>query len=87
MATNYEWDLETYEGDDIIDHWFAEKLSNLPLPAATQVLVLVRRVGYPDEGVGDREWAYIQDGKLPEIFDGGTRVPQRFHREYEQWLA
>lgn len=86
MATNYEWDLETYEGEDIIDHWFAEHLSSLPLPAPTQRLVLVRRVGDPDEGVIDSEWAYIQDGKLPKIFDGGTVIPQRFQREYEQWL-
>ncbi len=29
----------------------------------------------------DISYAYIENGKLPEFFNGGNKVPQRFHRE------
>jgi hypothetical protein len=43
-----------------------------------------------DEGVVDRQWAYIEDGKLPERFSdsGGSEgplVPARYHRELERY--
>ena len=37
------------------------------------------------EGLEDRQWAYIEDGKLPEEFDGGEKVPKRFHEEVERY--
>src|SRR6185436_2555772 len=29
-------------------------------------------------GLEDRQWAYLEDGQLPERFDGGARIPKRF---------
>ena len=28
-----------------------------------------------------RQWAYVENGALPEYFDEGARVPARFHAE------
>jgi len=48
---------------------------------------LVRDKGNDEEGLVDRQWAYIEDGKLPERFDwgggedGGAKVPARYHKE------
>ena len=47
-------------------------------------LVLVR-TSY-DSGMGfvDREWAYVDaSGNLPTEFDGGSKVPKRFAKEFE----
>lgn len=49
-------------------------------------LVLVRNVGGEVEGLTDRLWAYVGDGKLPDYFeDGGAetaiRVPAKFHND------
>lgn len=51
------------------------------------VIGLVRDVGNDEEGLVDRQWAYLKDGKLPERFDwgggedGGAKVPARYHKE------
>ena len=96
---NYEWDMELADnpfvdaaGDiiaDIIDHDFADKLKDLkdphpPRDGEHHRLVLVRSTGNEDEGVIDRQWAYLDDaGNLPAVFDYGAKVPKRFHREFE----
>ena len=92
----YEWDLESFdpETDDIIDHAHFDKCPGLPTEPGVR-LVLVRDEA--DGVVGDwdntadlvrRCWAYVEDGKLPEVFDDGfTKVPQRFHKELARALA
>jgi hypothetical protein len=35
--------------------------------------------------IEDRTWAYIDNGKLPEEFEDGTRVPVRFHAEVKRF--
>ena len=53
-------------------------------------LVLIRDVWSHAEMVTDREWAYLnEDGTLPEYFADaygyqGSKVPQRFFREFEE---
>ena len=94
MAVNYEWAFEITDlNNEIIDHNFFDKLSDsnghfdrMP-PGEFATLVLVRTT---DDG--DRQWAYVEDDKLPEYFsipegDGNyyetaTRVPKRFHNEW-----
>lgn len=90
MGVFYEWDIEKVdENEDIVDHDFQDKLAGfgaLPTINGGQYrLVLVRNIGDEDEGVTDREWAYTvwSNGSwvLPDRFDGGAKVPKRFHAE------
>ena len=80
MSVYYEWDIETYDGEDIDDHDHAERLRDLQELEPDQRLVLVRTTSE------DRTWAYVENGRLPERFRDAyetpqTRVPVRFHRE------
>jgi hypothetical protein len=85
MDTSYEWDWEEVDTHgDILDHNFSDKLKSQPEPdnALTHYeLVLVYNRGDDVEGIVDRSWAYVQDGKLPETFQNGIKVPKRFHEE------
>lgn len=94
MAITYEWTVEIIEDpsdedSDILDTIAFDNLENAlnfmrDDPAAR--LVLVRNVGNDLDGLTDRLWAYVKDGKLPEYFeDGGAetavRVPGKCHQE------
>lgn len=97
MATTYEWDVEeldapaTADDPEIVDHNFcdsyAEAVAILAGLDAPGRIVLVRNVGNDVEGLTDRAWAYVVDGKLPDEFTygadeySGIRVPKRFHAE------
>lgn len=102
MTTTYEWDIEEFDYDpaaedpqagDIIEHSFAEHLAEFSaddLKAALQCagkrLVLVRNVGNDLDGITDRLWAYVVDGKLPEFFNAAgpltsIAVPKRYIAE------
>lgn len=94
MARNtvdYEWDVEVLdEHGDIEDHHFHVSAMDMVKEHTENPqsdMVLVRSVGNNDDGVVDRLWAYVKDGKLPEYFedsnrrDTGYRVPKRFHEE------
>ena len=90
MSIDYEWDVETLSTDgyeDILEHDHTENLKEyiglFPLPN-NQRLVLIRDQGNEDQGLLDRQWAYVKDGKLPIEFDGGSKVPKRFHKELEK---
>ena len=83
MRVSYEWDIETWEGDEIIDHDFRDRLHDFGGEKLTLAvnqdhddadryyrLVLVRNEGSQVEGITDRLWAYVtDDGKLPEFFE------------------
>lgn len=85
MVVWYEWDIEEYEGEDIVDHNHADKFSELPKLKENEKLVLVRNTE------DSRLWAYVENNKLPEYFarpeaDGNyyatdVKVPKRFHKE------
>lgn len=94
VRTEYEWDIETVDAEmlaegstdpDIEGHEESDKCPSRVL-ASNERLVLVRHTGSDAEGVLDRFWAYVKDGKLPECFEDCGRptqikVPQRFHAE------
>ena len=87
----YEWDIETCDGEDIIDHNHDDVCPGIPSDPAEK-LVLVRDVTDPNEGVIDRQWAYVTDGVLPDHFlDAGDRpqskVPRRFQKELMSAIA
>jgi hypothetical protein len=94
MVSSYEGD----DGDpDIDDHLFAFTLkehkndkserepSRLGKPYTWdwERLVLYRRQ-YVDWDLTP-QWAYVTaDGKMPEYFDGGTKVPKKYLAEFER---
>lgn len=89
----YEWTLETVEDGDIVDSNFADSLTEIDkADLIGKDLGLVRNEGNENDGVTDRLWAYVKDGKLPGCFSDsmGTpiaiKVPQRFHNELKQYL-
>jgi isopentenyldiphosphate isomerase len=89
--TSYEWGVEfvTKDGhEDIDDTYHYESLKQAKEEKSVEYtcrIVLIREQGSEDEGVTDRQWAYLKnDGTLPEEFDGGTRVPKKFHAEAER---
>ncbi len=92
MKTLYEWDLETWEGDQVEDHNHSDKIFRLP--NKNEKLVLVRDVGNDISGVVHRVWAYVENGVLPEYFydcgDGDQKttikVPKRFHQELKRFV-
>lgn len=87
MKIFYEWCYETTdEFGDIIDNYFADKLLEYTEDSKTNQLCLVRNEGDEINGLGNRFWAYVKDGKLPECFeDAGyqtaIKVPQKFYKE------
>lgn len=93
MSVDYEWDYEiTNAGGDIVDHWFgplAEVTKYGPAdlgPGETGNIVLVRTADR-----GERTWAYVADGELPDYFTDAydrraKRVPKRFKREWDAML-
>lgn len=98
--TNYEWLVEQIDADgDVIDcSHFDTALAAVAWAAGLGAgvrydIALVRDVECEFDGVIERVWAYVVDGKLPEWaveFDReafGTegvrrRVPQRYLREW-----
>lgn len=92
MSRAYEWVVEEVNADeDIVETdaypTAAAALTHAhrrPAPGCRFDVGLVLNIGDDDRGLQDRQWAYIDDaGFLPEQFDGGARVPQRFAKELE----
>lgn len=80
----YEWSVETVdENGDIIDSSFWDEKPTEPLEQ-NQKLCLIRNEGNEIDGVTDRLWAYVENGKLPEYFTDSNdcivsiKVPKRF---------
>lgn len=91
IKVNYEWCREVMDGEDIVDNHFEDQL--VDLIDSEGVLVLVRNEGNENEGVTDRFWAYVVNGKLPDCFSDamgnelpGLPVPLRFHKELSKQL-
>jgi hypothetical protein len=91
----YEWTLETLEDGDIIESEFTndEKLTfKKEYLTDNTDLGLVRNEGNDNEGLTDRLWAYVKDGKLPEFFCNerneptGFMIPARFHKELNRYF-
>jgi hypothetical protein len=89
--TKYEWVVEEFDKhDDIVDINGYDTFDEAAAHAAgapMHRIVLVRNVGNDDEGLVDRQWAYLSDGltgTLPDNFDdgNGAKVPKKFKRAY-----
>ena len=86
----YEWDIETIdEHGHIEDHNHARRLKDLTKAdedGYTYQLVLVKTIWDSMDNLKDRDWAYEKNGKLPVTFSGGSKVPERYIKEYKsQW--
>lgn len=88
---SYEWVMEEIENreGDIIDPQFCDTLKEAlaiePDEKALRVeIALVRFEGNEFDGIRLREYAYLNDGKLPEEFEDGYKVPKRFHDEVKK---
>lgn len=91
----YEWTLETLEDGDIVDSDFSDRLTFGWVKIADSIsmdLGLVRNEGNDIDGITDRLWAYVKNGKLPEYFTDamreptGYKVPQKFHNELSKYF-
>jgi hypothetical protein len=87
-VTSYEWVVELVDAHgDIsnVTHFTTkpEALSyaSAPPPGFHYEIGLVRDVIGDDEDLEDRQWAYLENGKLPPHFDGGTPVPIHFLKQ------
>jgi hypothetical protein len=92
----FEWLVEEIDehGDIIevhhLDSYAEARASAALVEGYTTAIGLVRDRGNELDGLLDRQWAYIEDGKLPERFSdsGGSEgplVPARFHHELERY--
>lgn len=86
---SYEWTWEVEdEYGDIVEQGFGDTLAECLREAPDEAeLALMRRFGSDDDGELERGYAYCQPNPngpglvLPECFDNGFTVPQRFHAE------
>jgi len=86
LSTSYEWDIEEIdEFGDVEEHNFRSKLKDLLEIKGD--LVLVRTTGSEANGVDDRQWAYVENGELPETFSDGAKIPEKFRKELKNFLA
>lgn len=96
----YEWALEeldpTMIGEpdpDIVDTDHADTIGpgchwDEQIDSRTHRIALVRSIGNQDDGLKSRAYAYLVHAGpffyLPEEFDDGATVPQRFFRELKR---
>ena len=87
IKITYEWAIEYRDehGDiEEIDHFNITKDAVTAFAAnkGPADLVLVCDTWETiQENLEDRQWAYVEDGKLPKTFSGSAKVPQRFHKQ------
>lgn len=89
----YEWTLETIQDGEIIDSEFSDVLCFNKADLPGNDLGIVLNEGNEDNGLNNRLWAYVKDGKLPEYFTNamgentGYKVPQKFHIELQKYFS
>ena len=71
--------LTDYFGNDVRDA--IEKRTLPDYDYAYTMLGLLYHLGNEVDGELERDYAYLDDGKLPTHFPHGRRIPQRFHKE------
>ena len=93
MTVDYEWDFESLnEYGDIIDHSHHDGLKGVECGVVDDEnpLCLVKdNVSWNHDGsfggCEDRAWAYVKNKELPKEFTDGTKVPQKYIKEFEKW--
>ncbi len=83
--TWYEWVVEESEPDgEIVDtnayDYYKSAVSHTGSFGGKIEIALLKCVGDPDTN-HDRFYAYLKDGKLPESFEDGLKIPKRFIKE------
>ena len=89
MGVSYEWVAEPVDQHgDIIDPIFGDTFNDVRDVDAADFenavavnIALVRNVGNDDQGLQDRQYAYLTGGILPNEFNEGADVPVRFIRQ------
>lgn len=93
MPTTYEWDIETWADDEVVDHDHRDRVHEFDGEKLTRAvaedgyrLVLIRDV-HKNNDLVCRSWAYVSDGELPDHFlDADDRpiakVPPRYAAEF-----
>jgi hypothetical protein len=89
--TIYEWVIEEIdESGDIEDCNYYDRLEDVEFPTKYN-FGLCKRIlefdGYDYDDEIDKTYGYIVDGKLPSHFDDGSRIPQIYHIQLEQFLV
>lgn len=95
--TCYEWVIEPLdEYGDIIEVWQRDTFAEAVRDAKQYTHADVKRVAialtrcwsrdWDMHGLENRQYAYLEDGKLPEHFEAegggkGAKVPEKFRRE------
>jgi len=81
----YEWIVETLDDRAHFDRLAEAKRYAVDKPCHD--IALVRDVfDAVDQNLNDRQWAYLEDGKMPAAFDGGAAVPKTFIDEVTRAL-
>lgn len=81
--TYYEWVIEdlSEHGDIENTQAFDKFYEAFKRRGDRFALGLTLNVGNQLEGVTFRDWAYIEKGELPDCFEGGDKIPERFRKE------
>lgn len=97
MPVTYEWVVEWVDANDdieAVDHantaaQAIKTMQDALDPGWRYEWGVVRNVWAKDDpdDLRDRQWAYVDDGKLPDEFDGGGKVPARLRAELRKALA
>ena len=89
MAVEYEWVLEEIDNTgDVVErdaHTSAASAVSAMSDARWTSLALVRDTfDRSDGGLVDRQYAYVDAGRLPECFGDGRKVPLALHAELDK---
>jgi hypothetical protein len=98
MAIVYEWRVEECTADeheDADDLWFCDTYADAveyqqsETPDGYKRCICLNRRRYDEcEDIVEEDWAYVEDGKLPETFGHtSVKVPKRFRSEVEKFHA
>ena len=86
---NFGDKLTNYYGDEVLDAIEKSQLTEADLvhhkysvnDFVYTRLGLLYHLGNEVDGELERDYAYLEDGKLPTHFPHGRKIPQRFHKE------
>ena len=94
---DYEWVIETtYADGEVGVDWSEDNSGNPVFPFDLKVNsdlgeisidIALRKTLFDVpylHGGDDWFYAYVEDGKLPEFFENGDRIPKRFHNEIKK---